>query len=184
MYVLRLHQEIPYGLTLRYWYDLALTASADSYCRNVQCLKGQYAILKSRGSRLGDTFSIPKTQLIHSCTNMDTLLPSLAPIHIDGLVLHPKHKLRWLGHWFTPSLSTTQHFTKRLAKRKQPSWRSKGSPPSDRPPPLRLPPFGGVPASPHHKLLWGSFLSDGSHGEKVSGLLAQVPGMVYKLFRL
>jgi len=25
-------------------------------------------------------------------------------------------ELRWLGYWFTPSLTTTPHFTKRLAK--------------------------------------------------------------------
>ena len=37
-------------------------------------------------------------------------------MHLDGSILPPKDQVRWLGYWFTPSISTTTHFTKRLAK--------------------------------------------------------------------
>ena len=61
-------------------------------------------------------FSIPKTELIHWRTSRDRDPPSTAPIHLDGSFFRPKNELRWLGLWFTPSLATTPHFTKRLAK--------------------------------------------------------------------
>ena len=31
-------------------------------------------------------------------------------------MFHLKEEVRWLGYWFTPAISTTPHFTKRLAK--------------------------------------------------------------------
>jgi len=104
------------GLTLSYVDDFGLTASSTSYRRNIQILQRQYARLKSEGARLGVGFSIPKTELIHWRTNRDRGPISHAPIHLDGLVFRPKDEVRWLGYWFTPSMSTTTHFTKRLAK--------------------------------------------------------------------
>ena len=73
-------------------------------------------MLKARGARLGVGFSVPKTELIHWSTNRDRGPISLSPIHLDGLIFPPKDEVRWLGYWFTPSFSTTPHFTKRLAK--------------------------------------------------------------------
>jgi len=35
---------------------------------------------------------------------------------LDGSIFPPREEVRWLGYWFTPSVSTTPHFTKRLAK--------------------------------------------------------------------
>jgi len=116
IYVSRLHSEIPKGLTLSYVDDFGLTASSTSYRRNVQILQGHYARLKARGSRLGVGFSIPKTELIHCRTNRDRAPISHGPVHLDGSVFKPKDEVRWLGYWFTPSMSTTTHFTKRLAK--------------------------------------------------------------------
>ena len=104
------------GLTLSYVDDFGLTASSASYRRNIQILQRKYARLKSRGARLGVSFSIPKTELIHWRTNRDRGPISNAPIHLDGSVFKPKNEVRWLGYWFTPSMSTTPHFTKRLAK--------------------------------------------------------------------
>jgi len=116
IYVSRLHLEIPKGLTLSYVDDFGPTVSSMSYRRNIQSLQRRYAMLKARGARLGMGFSIPKTELIHGRTSKDRDTVSRAPIHLDGLVFHPKDEVRWLGYWFTPSLSTTAHFTKRLAK--------------------------------------------------------------------
>jgi len=118
IYVSCLHHEVPQGLTLSYVDDFGLTASSTSYRRNIQSLQRRYAVLKARGARLGVGFSVPKTELIHWRTNRDRGPVSLAPIHLDAprLIFPPKNEVRWLGYWFTPSLSTTPHFTKRLAK--------------------------------------------------------------------
>jgi len=65
IYVSRLHSEIPQGLTLSYVDDFGLTVSSTSYRRNIQSLQRQYAVLKAKGARLGVSFSVPKTELIH-----------------------------------------------------------------------------------------------------------------------
>ena len=116
IYVSRLHCGIPHSLCLSYIDDFGLTASSTSYRRNIQILQKQYAGLKATGALLGVSFSIPKTELIHWRTNRDRGPISSAPIHLDGSVFTPMKEVRWLGYWFTPSLSTTRHFVKRLAK--------------------------------------------------------------------
>ena len=116
IYVSRLHSEIPQGFSLSYVDHFGLTVSSSSYRRNIQVLQKQYARLKARGARLGVGFSVPKTELIHWRTNRDRSPISNAPIHRDGSVFTPKGEVRWLGYWFTPSISTTPHFVKRLAK--------------------------------------------------------------------
>ena len=116
IYVSRLHSEILQGLTLSYVDDFGLTASSASYRGNIQILQKQYARLKARAAKLDVSFSVPKTELIHWRTNRDKAPISNAPMHLDGLVFTPKGEVRWLGYWFTPSISTTPHFVKRLAK--------------------------------------------------------------------
>jgi len=116
IYVSRLHSEIPQGLSLSYVDDFGLTASSASYRRNIHILQRQYARLKARGARLGVGFSIPKMELLHWRTNRDRSPISNPPIHLDGSVFKPKGEVKWLGYWFTPSISTTPHFVKRLAK--------------------------------------------------------------------
>jgi len=116
IYVSRLHCEIPCGLSLSYVDDFGLTVSSASYQRNILILQKQYTRLKARGARLGVGFSVPKTELIHRRMNRDRAPISNAPVHLDGLVFTPKAEVRWLGYWFTPSVSTTPHLVKRLAK--------------------------------------------------------------------
>jgi len=116
IYVSRLHCEIPQGLSLSYVDNFGLTAPSASYRRNIQTLQKQYARLKARGSRLGVSFSVPKTELIHWRTNRDRGPMSNAPVHLDGWVFTPKSDVTWLGYWFSPSFSTTTQFVKRLAK--------------------------------------------------------------------
>ena len=116
IYVSRLHCEIPQGLTLSYVDDFGLTASSMPYRRNLQLLQRHYAVLKARGARLGVSFSIPKTEPIHWRTYRDRGPVSRSPIHLDGSIFPSKDEVRWLGSWFTPSISTTPHFTQRLAK--------------------------------------------------------------------
>jgi len=116
IYVSRLHSVIPRGLTLSYVDDFGLTVSSTSYRHNIQLLPRHYAVLKAKGAHLGISFPIPKTELIHCRTSKDRGPISHSVIHLDGCVFHPKNEVRWLGYWFTPSISTTPHFTKRLAK--------------------------------------------------------------------
>jgi len=116
IYVSRLHCEIAGGLTLSYVDDFGLTTSSASYRRNVQILQKQYARLKARGARLGVGFSVPKTELIHWRMTRDRGPICNAPVHLDGSLFTPKGEVRWLGYWFSPSISTTPHFVKRLAK--------------------------------------------------------------------
>ena len=97
-------------------HDFGLTVSSASYRRNIQILQKQYARLKARGARLGVGFSVPKTELIHWVTNRDRDPISNAPVHLDGSVFTRKVEVRWLGYLFTPSVSTTPHLVKRLAK--------------------------------------------------------------------
>jgi len=107
-----------------------------SYRGNIQILQKQYARLKAKGARLGVGFSVPKTQLIHWCTNWRDPI-SNAPVHLDGSGFTPKPELRWLGYWFTPSISTTPHCVKRLTKTQAAFVAVKGL----SPPGIGLPPF-------------------------------------------
>jgi len=116
IYVSHLHCVIPHGLTLAYVDDFGLTASSAYYRRNIQILPRQYARLKARRAHLGVRFSIPTMELIHWRTNRERGPISKAPIHLDGSFFKPKAEIRWLGYWFTPSISITPHFVKRLAK--------------------------------------------------------------------
>jgi len=116
IYVSRLHSEIPHGLSLSYVDDFALTVSSASYRRNIQTLQKHYARLKARGARLGVGFSVPKMELIYWRTNRDRDLISHTPVRLNGSVFIPKVEVRWLGYWFTPSIASTPHFVKRLAK--------------------------------------------------------------------
>jgi len=116
IYVSRLRSEIPHGLSLSWVDDFGLTVFSSSYRRNIQILHKQYARLKTTGSRLGVCFSVPKTELIHWRTNRDRDPISNAPVHLEGSVFTPKSEVRGLGYWFTPSISTTPYFVKRLAK--------------------------------------------------------------------
>ena len=110
------HCDIRGGVSLSYMDDFGLTVSSTSYRRNLQILLWLYARLKARGSRLGVGFSVPKTELMPCRTNRDRAPISNAPVHLDGSVFKPKVEVRWLGYWFTPSVSTNPHFVKRLAK--------------------------------------------------------------------
>ena len=116
IYFFRLHCEIPQGLSLSCVDDFGLTVSSASDWSNIQILRKRYAKLKARGARLGVGFSVTKTELIHWRTNWDRDPISNTPIHLDGSVFTPKNEVRWLGYWFTPLISTTRHFVKRLAK--------------------------------------------------------------------
>jgi len=98
IYVSQLDHEIPQGLTLSYVDDFGLTASSASYRRNIQLLQRHYPVLKAKGARLGVSFSVPKTELIHWRTARDRGPISRSPIHLDGSTFLPKDELPCLGY--------------------------------------------------------------------------------------
>jgi len=116
IYMSTLHREIPKDLMLSYVDNFGLTESSASYRCNIQILQKQYARLKAQGAVLAIGFSVTKTGLIHWHTNRDQALICIAPVHLDGSIFTPRVAVRWLGYWFTPSMATTPHFVKRVAK--------------------------------------------------------------------
>jgi len=64
---------------------------------------------------LGILFSVLKTGVIHWRTpSQSHWLLCLSCIQLDGEMFHLSGSLRWLGCWFTPTLSTSTHFSRRL----------------------------------------------------------------------
>ena len=62
-------------------------------------------------------FSVPKTELIHWRTPLQRDSASASfppPICLDGQIFSPLPCVRWLGYWFTPNLTSSAHFSKRL----------------------------------------------------------------------
>jgi len=116
IYVSPLHFRIPRGLMLSYMDDFALTTAFISYRGNICRLQGLFRTIQAKVARLGISLSILKTELIHWRTPSQRHSPMcLSPIQLDGEIFCPCDSLRWLGYWFTPTLSTSTHFSRRLA---------------------------------------------------------------------
>ena len=74
LYVAPLHFSIPRGLLISYVDDLALTVASLSYGGNIRRLQKIFDRLETKAVRLGISFSVQKTELIHWRTPK---LPSL-----------------------------------------------------------------------------------------------------------
>jgi len=100
---------------LSYVDDFALTTASLSYRGNIRRLQELFRTIQAKAVRLGISFCILKTELIHGRTpSQRHSLMCLSPIQLDGKIFHPRESLRWLGYWFTPTLSTSTHFSWRL----------------------------------------------------------------------
>ena len=96
--------------------DFALTVASLSYRGNIWRLQMIFDRLEARAARLGVSFSVPKTELIHWRTPSQRHSPKCAsPMQIKGELFHPQDSVRWLGYWFTPALDPAAHFSRRLA---------------------------------------------------------------------
>ena len=115
MYLSPLHPVIPKGIVISYLDDFVVTGSSSSPRRNIPLLQGHYRSLCSMAAPKGLTFSVPKTELIHWRTPQERSPPSKAGVRLDDLYFSPKDTVRWLGYWFTPPISTSTHFSKRLS---------------------------------------------------------------------
>ena len=116
LYVSPLHFKVPRGLMISYVDDFALTAASPSYRGNIRRLQKLFEKLEATALRIGVSFSVAKTELIHWRTPSQRNSPRcLSPILIKGELFRPRDSLRRLGYWFTPALDSTAHFSRRLA---------------------------------------------------------------------
>jgi len=116
LYVAPLHFGIPRGLMISYVDDFALTVASLSYRGNIRRFQELLERLERKASRLGVSFSVAKTELIHWRMPSQRHSPKcVAPIQIKGELFHPDNSVRWLGYWFTPALDPGPHFSRRLA---------------------------------------------------------------------
>jgi len=115
LYVSPLHFRIPWGLMISYVDDFALTVASLSYGGTIRRLQKLFKKLERKASRLGISFSVAKTELIHWRTPSQRHSAKwVAHIHIKGEVFHPSNSVRWLGYWFTPALDPAAHFSRRI----------------------------------------------------------------------
>jgi len=101
---------VPKGLMVSYVDDFSITVASASYRGNIRRLEGLFNTLSGRGRDIGVSFSVTKTELIHWRTPSQRTPRSTAPIVLEGHLFRPSEVVRWLGFWFTPSLSPTHHF--------------------------------------------------------------------------
>jgi len=116
LYVSPLHFKIPQGLMVSYVDDFALTAASLSYRGNIRRLQELFEKLEKKARRLGVSFSIEKTELIHWRSPSHRRSPKcLSPIQIKGELFRHRDSLRWLGYWFTPAIDSSAPFSHRLS---------------------------------------------------------------------
>jgi len=115
-YVTPLHFRMPRGLMISYVDDFAVTVASRSYRGNIRRLEKLFDRLEKKASRLGVSFSVAKTELLHWRTPRQRHSPNcVSPIQIKGELFHPSNSVRWLGYWIIPALDPAAHFARRLA---------------------------------------------------------------------
>jgi len=116
LYVAPLHFRVLRGLMISYVDDFALTVDSLSYSGNIRWLQDLFDKLERKASRLGVSFSVAKTVLIHWKTTSQRHSPKcVSPIQIKGEVFHPSNSVRWLEYWLTPALEPAANFARRLS---------------------------------------------------------------------
>ena len=115
LYFAPLHLAVTKGLMISYIDDFSITVASSSYRTNIRRLRDLFSTRSARGRDIGDSFSVPKTELIHWRTPSHRTPPSKAPIEPEGQLFRPSEVVRWLGYWLTPSLSPTHHSGHRLS---------------------------------------------------------------------
>ena len=96
--------------------DFALTVASLSYRRNIHRLQDLFDRLERKASRLGVSFAVAKTELMHWRTPSQRHPPKcVSPIQIKGELFHPGNLVRGLGYWVTPALDPAADFSRRLA---------------------------------------------------------------------
>ena len=118
IYVSPLHISLPHGLVLSYDDDFALTTSSFSYRTNSRFLLGAFCTIRAIVHARKIDFSVPKTELIHWRTPVQRDprgTPRPPPVALDCQIFSHSDKLRWLGYWFVPNISSSAQFSRRFA---------------------------------------------------------------------
>jgi len=116
LYVAPLHSGMPRRLMISYVDDFALTVASLSYRGNIRRLQDLFDRLEKKASRLGVSFSVAKTELIHWRTPSQRHSPKcVLPIQIKGELFHAGNSVGWLAYLFTRALDPATHFLRRLA---------------------------------------------------------------------
>ena len=105
---------------LSYVDDFSITVAYESHPGNMRRLKTTFTEIADRGSKLGVSFSVPKTELIHWPTPSQRTPHTTAPIELAGHLFHSQRVVRWLGYWMTPVLTFTHHYRHRLSLAQRP----------------------------------------------------------------
>ena len=95
--------------------DFSITVASLSSRGNIRNLQELFSTIVKRGRDIGMSFSVPKTELIHWLTPSQRTPCSTAPIELEGHLFHPSRVVSWLGYWFTPALTSRQHFRHKLS---------------------------------------------------------------------
>ena len=116
LYVAPLHLSIPRGLMVPYVHDYAVTVAFLSYRGNICRLQKLFEKVQDNAARLGNSFSVPKTELIHWRTPSERHCRKChSLIQIKGELFHRRDSVRWLSYWFRQALDTSAHFSRRLS---------------------------------------------------------------------
>jgi len=113
IYVPSIQISLPKGLMISYIDDFATTVASPFHRGNICQPRKPFSPFAARGQDIGVSFSAPKTEHIHCRIPSQRTPPSTAPIELEGHLFHPSHAVRWLGYWFTPTRTTTHHFSHR-----------------------------------------------------------------------
>jgi len=96
--------------------EFAISVASLSYRANISRLQDLFDTLKTMASRLGISFSGPKTELIHRRTpSQRHSRRCTSRILIKGEIFFLRDSVRWHGYWFTPALDPAAYFRRRLA---------------------------------------------------------------------
>ena len=115
IYVSSLYREAPRSLIISYIDDLAVTVASPSFRTNVHLLQKSFSALKRKASPINISFSVPKTELIHSRTARSNEPPCSLPVQLEDQLFYLQTRLKWLGFIFTPSIDPRSHFSRRYS---------------------------------------------------------------------
>ena len=182
LYVAPLHFRIPRGLMISYVDDFALTVASLSYRGNIRRLQELFKKLERKASRLGVSFSVAKTELIHWSTPSQRHSPKcVSPIQIKGEMFHPSNSVQWLGYWFTPALDPAAHYSRRLALAQGAFALIRRLSPPGAGSPLPMPQIGDITNCPHPTLRRRPLYTQRGNNNPRRYILAQGPEVDHKL---
>ena len=93
LYVAPLHRSDARANTISFMDNLALTSVSTSHRRNVRLLQARFRTLTHRASKLGLSFSVPKTELIHWRTLKERSRPRVPRYTLRVMSLLPRRRL-------------------------------------------------------------------------------------------